>query len=135
MGRYHSRLTLRHQLQGATKMISKIITGILRAIIEYLTNRKIEVKQPTKQDDVRKAAAKKVGKAPILAVCALLSLAGCNDTRIIIVDHTGVVRLLEETGKVEVLVKTDDGWERGKVSIPAGWYAMSLSDDEINTQE
>ena len=116
-------------------MISKIITGILRAIIEYLTNRKIEVKQPTKQDVVRKAAAKKVGKAPILAVCALLSLAGCNDTRIIIVDHTGVVRLLEETGKVEVLVKTDDGWERGKVSIPAGWYAMSLSDDEINTQE
>ena len=116
-------------------MISKIITGILRAIIEYLTSRKTEVKQPTKQDDVRKAAAKKVGKAPILAVCALLCLTGCNDTRIIIVDQTGVVRLLEETGKVEVLVKTDDGWEKGRVSIPAGWYAMSLTDDEINKQE
>jgi hypothetical protein len=100
-----------------------------------LTSRKTEVKQPTKQDDVRKAAAKKVGKAPILAVCALLCLAGCNDTRIIIVDQTGVVRLLEPTSKVEVLVKTEDGWERGKVSIPAGWYAMSLSDDEINKQE
>lgn len=116
-------------------MISKIITGILRAIIEYLTSRKTEVKQPAKQDDVRKAAAKKVGKAPILAVCALLSLAGCNDTRIIIVNQTGVVRLLEPTSKVEVLVKTDDGWERGRVSIPAGWYAMSLTDDEINNDD
>lgn len=116
-------------------MISKIITGILRAIIEYFTSRKTEVKKPTKQDDIRKAAAKKAGKAPILAVCALLLFSGCNDTRIIIVDQTGVVRLLEETGKVEVLVKTDDGWERGKVSIPAGWYAMSLTDDEVQQQQ
>jgi hypothetical protein len=113
-------------------MISKIITGILRAIIEYLTSRKTEVKQPAKQDDVRKAAAKKVGKAPILAVCALLALSGCNDTRIIIVDQTGVVRLLEDSKKVRVLIQTDDGWVQGKTVIPAGWYAMSLTDDEIS---
>ena len=116
-------------------MVSKIITGILRAILEYLSSRKTEVKQPANQDDIRKAAAKKVGKAPILAVCALLCLSGCNDTRIIIVDETGVVRLLEPTQKIEVLVKTEEGWERGKVSIPAGWYAMSLTDDEVQQQQ
>lgn len=108
-------------------------------IITLFLNRKDEeiiVDKPKQQDDVRRAGATKVGKPPklpLLAIVATISLFGCQDShKVIIVEQEGVVRLLEDSKKVKVLIQTDDGWVQGKTVIPAGWYAMSLTDDEIS---
>jgi hypothetical protein len=119
-----------------------IIIRIIALIVSLFLNRKekeLEVDKPKEQESIRKAGAKRIKKPPtlpLLGLFCIIFITGCQSShKIIIVDREGVVRLLEETGKVEVLVKTEDGWEKGRVSIPAGWYAMSLSDDEINKQE
>lgn len=119
--------------------MKRFIIRLIAMIITLFLNRKDEeiiVDKPKQQDDVRRAGATKVGKPPklpLLAIVATISLFGCQDShKVIIVEQEGVVRLLEDSKKVKVLIQTDDGWVQGKTVIPAGWYAMSLTDDEIS---
>lgn len=116
-----------------------IIIRIIALIVSLFLNRKekeLEVDKPEEQESIRKAGAKKVKLPPTLPLLSLLCLIfsfGCQSShRIILVDREGVVRLLEDSKKVKVLIQTDDGWVQGKTVIPAGWYAMSLTDDEIS---
>lgn len=66
-----------------------------------------------------------------LAICAIALLAGCG-TRTVLVPAGEPVRIAEPT-KTSVWVKTADGkWVKssGKVTIPEGWYALSIPDDK-----
>jgi hypothetical protein len=54
---------------------------------------------------------------------------GCNRT--VYVPDGAAVRLRQDVKGVDVWVQTDNGWKAGKLTIPEGWYAMPLTEKEI----
>ncbi len=118
-------------------MLKTIITAILSFLAFWL---KKETK-PTMTDGItneriKAAGAKKIKnppKLPCIAFVLFTLVMGCNRT--VYVPDGSVVRLRQDVKGVRVWVQTDKGWEAGKLTIPEGWYAMPLTDREIQEQQ
>ena len=110
-----------------------ILTFIASMIKRAATPKTGEAK---KRSDIKQAGAaklKKQTKSVIIWVITLyltMSAGGCNRT--VYVPDGSPVRLRQTVKNVDVWVYVGDKWEAGKLDLPEGWYAMPLTDEEIN---
>jgi hypothetical protein len=119
-------------------MLKTIITAILTFLAWWLKREtKPEMTDGKTNDKIKQAGASKIKhtppKTPCIALFLVTLLLGCNQT--VYVPDGAVVRLRQNVTAVDVWVQTESGWIAGNLTIPEGWYAMPLTDKEIEQQD
>jgi len=74
------------------------------------------------------------------SVCVLIFASGCKSARVVFVDAAldshDVVRLGDDVKGHVYFPTAEGGWEksRNKVTLPEGWYALPLGNEEEPTE-
>ena len=127
--------------------MEKIIKSILEALLSFFWPKLVAPKEAedgepvgSREDKLKKKIKKDTMKREkilvwVLVVSSFGALGGCA-TRTIYVPDGKAVQLRQQVKNVRVWVWDKEGKRvAGKMTLPEGWYALPLEEEEGNTNE
>lgn len=107
-----------------------IIIAVLQIVLNMILNAKKKLVKETKNPSIKKAQLKKI-RNMLLVIVFVSIFSGCV-TRVVYIEPGSSVRLRQPVKNCKVWVNVEGEWEEAIMTVPEGWYATYLTDDEIN---